>query len=199
MPIDIPELKKKPVGGIYVIKTSEMENKGVFKVGMSVSNIYRRLDSYQLVLPWGYEITMLLLMRNKTKVEKQKIRECEKWIHRQLKPANLTTRIYKDKIEVFENNYYEIYDVLLKAQEKYQTLGFYNNFDEEITYDDKLYEVKKILGEKVDSSGRTQYKILWGDNTTSYEFRSALEGTDHKGPFIVKAFKEYLQKRKKAS
>lgn len=172
-----------------------MKSKKVFKVGMSHSNMYRRLDSYQLVLPWGFDINMLLLMRNKTKKEKDDIRKCEKWIHSQLNSAKLTTRIFKDRIEIFENNYREIYDILLLAQEKFVTLGFYNNLDK-IETDDKCYEVKKVLGEKVDELGRTQYNVLWADGSKTYEFKSALKGTDHKGDWIVAAYANYLKKIK---
>lgn len=197
MVLNIPEIKAKykQCGGIYVIQTNEMKSKKVFKVGMSHSNMYKRLDSYQLVLPWGYDINMLLLMRNKTKKEKDDIRKCEKWIHSQLNSAKLTTRIFKDRIEIFENTYKEIFEVLLKAQEKFVTLGFYNNL-EEIKTDDKCYEVKKIFNEKVDELGRIQYNVLWGDGSKTYEFRSALEGEDHKGKWIVAAFTRYLKEKK---
>lgn len=197
MVLNIPEIKTKykQCGGIYVISTEEMKAKKVFKVGMSHSNMYRRLDSYQLVLPWGYDINMLLLMRNKTKKEKDDIRKCEKWIHSQLNSAKLTTRIFKDRIEIFENTYKDIFEVLLKAQERFVTLGFFNNLDK-IETDDKCYEVKKVLGEKMDELGRTQYEILWGDNSKTYEFKSALQGTDHQGDWIVAAYSKYLKTKK---
>jgi hypothetical protein len=136
-------------------------------------------------------------MRNKTKKEKDHIRECERFIMGKLNPAPVKERMFKTRIEIFTNTIDEILNVLMLAQEKYTTLHLSTD-EERIEFDDKLYVVEKILGEQKDELGRTQYIVKWeGFDETTMEFRSALESTDKKGKWIVKPFKEYLNEKKK--
>jgi hypothetical protein len=135
-------------------------------------------------------------MRNKTKVEKDRIRDIEKYIHSQLTRKILTTRM-KTKTEIFTDDIDTILKVFMIAQEKYENLGLYSDFTEKIEFDDKCYEVSKILGEKIDELDRVQYEVLWSDGSKTWEFKSALEGEDHKGKWVVAAYKDYLNKKKK--
>ena len=198
MPVDLPDLRKnhKTVGGIYWVQTSEMKEKGAYKIGMSQSNIYKRLDSLQLMVPWGYDIVGLFLQINKSRQDKENIRATEKWIHQQLSSAKLTTRIFKDRIEVFTDTYERILEVFQLAQAKFEHLSFTNNLEEPLNTDDKQYEVVSILGDKKDELGREQFEVLWGDGTKTWEFRSSLVGVDSRGKFIVAAFAQYLKKKK---
>lgn len=201
MVLSITELNKKYkiCGGLYIIASEEMKKHEVYKVGMSFTNIYKRLDSYQTLLPFGYDICGLMLMRIKTKSEKELIKQCEKWIHSQLNPITLTTRIFKTRVEVFKDTLDEILKVFMLAQAKFTNIGLFSDFqNEKLEFDDKLYIIESILDDKVDELGRNQYLIKWqGHKEPTWEFESNLKGTDKHGDWILEPFKKYLENKKK--
>ena len=193
--IQILSKRYRQCGGLYIIQTQAMKAKGWIKVGMSQTNIYRRIDSYINVLPCGFDIHGLLLMANRTKIEKEHIRKCERFVMEKLNPAPIECRVFPTRIEIFTNTLDEILTAVMLAQEKFSTLHHSTN-NEPLVFDTKYHEVKEILKHKKDSIGRIQYHTLWSDGSKTWEFEATFVGTDTKGEWIVGAFKKYKAKSK---
>lgn len=207
MVISLPEISKryKTVGGLYLIQSKEMKEAGYFKLGMSTTNIYKRLNSYVNAIPTGFEIRALFLMRIKTKVEKEQVRKAETYCRSLLTPADLQgMRMFPTRVEIFTDPVETIIKALEKTQLIYNPVWFDVLDDStKIVFDDKLYKVNKILGERQDDVGafyRVRWEKLPGERRMSVteERRSVLEGEDSKGKWINTAFKEYLEKQKKS-
>lgn len=198
MVLDLQELNKihPSVAGLYVITSPHLNDKKFIKLGMSITNIYKRLNSYVNCFGDDFTIHALFLMRNKTQKEKEQIRQAETYARSLLNPAPLKTRMFPTRIEIFDNSLEEVVKALEKTRIKYQALWFDAHWSGKIEFDDRLHVVKKIIGEKKDDVG-IWYQVEWDDGSRTWERRSTLEGEDKQGKWIVGVFAKYLKSKGK--